>query len=193
VLTVLDVHEDSDPVESERGFWFTATVLFTGFLVTLASQLPGIAPDWLSRQRSAYVAVWPQGWSFFADAASEDTVVVYRAGPDDRTFPRVTRQLMSAGNRWGLGRAAYVQILETKQLAAQIAEGRWTACRYHTTEACLRAALVASESDAVNRSRHATICGPVIFAAEHPERWDGDRAAWRITRTARIHVDCAAS
>jgi antimicrobial peptide system SdpA family protein len=192
----LDEADDTTKAECERGFLFTAAILFTGLLVTLASQLPGLAPGWLTGQRPAYRALWPQGWSFFADAAAEDVLVVYRAGSDGASFPVVTRTLMSAANDWGLSRVAYVQILETRQIAEQVPGDRWTACHDSSADACLRNTLGAPAHEATNGSARPTICGPVILAVERPEPWSADRQAGQnprsVARTASVRVRCAA-
>jgi antimicrobial peptide system SdpA family protein len=134
--------------------------------------------------------IWPQGWSFFADAPQADTLVAYRTAPDGATRQTATYPQMTAQNRWGLGRIAYAQIAEIRELAAEVPDDTWRDCQ--GDDACLRPPN--RPYDVTNGFWRPTLCGPLTLAVEAPavpraQRPAGDHGRV-IRRVAAVQVDC---
>jgi antimicrobial peptide system SdpA family protein len=153
----------------EQTFRLTTTVMVAMLLMALGAQLPdGWAPSWLATQRYTYRVVWPQGWSFFADASVQSTIVVYRVGPAG-TYEEITFPHMSAANQWGLGRAASTQIVEARRLAAGLPARAWATCdRWPAKRPCLEAVGRLPPRDVDNLFARPTLCGRLIVTVE---RW----------------------
>jgi antimicrobial peptide system SdpA family protein len=123
---------DDKESESEafgRGLRFAATALVVALVVTLGAQMPGGAsPAWLTSQRHAYYVLWPQGWSFFAEAPRVDTIVAYSAVAGDKPPRPLSYRHMSSRNLWGVSRVAHAQVVEARQLIVQIPASGWREC-----------------------------------------------------------------
>ncbi len=182
--------EPTDAVRSRSAFVFTTTVLLATLVTTMVAQLP-VPLGALRRESRTFQAIWPQGWTFFSDAATVPVLVAYLPGVPPL---ELTERQMSAAAHWGLNRVAYAQILESRQLAAQVPDGGWQECAAGTRDACLSLNLDATWYRVANRFTRPTLCGRLLLAYERPQPWQADQSPdvvpRRIERTAAVQVRC---
>lgn len=183
----------STPVaRSERGFRLGAAAIFTVLAVTLTVQLfPGAVPGWLAAQRDTYGALWPQGWSFFANLPEAKILVAYRVRPDGGTLAMATHPEMSRASLWGLSRVTEAQVVETTDIARQVPDRYWTACGedYRSCGDVRRL----PRYPVLNRSRRPTLCGSIAVTVEQPRRPSTDgpgNAPRRVLTIAVTEVTC---
>jgi hypothetical protein len=176
-----------------RGFAVTIAALCTAFLVTLVVQLgAGIEPASFRLHAQTYAVIWPQGWSFFADAADTDQVAAYRLpdGPGDAV--RVQQVNASSSDAFGLSRTAMVTNNEIGYLAQEIPAADWKVCRASDAAACfpaLGAPALWVESDTF---RPAALCGRVGFVRSASDTAGAPRADQGVDApmTAEALVSC---
>jgi len=176
------------PVSGRAGFILTLTVLVSLLMITLSAQLPaGIAPAWLRTHKAAYGTVWPQGWSFFANAPDVDTLSAYRLGSGRIAHGSVVELSMSGRNLWGLGRTAQAQLNEALYLADLVPRDYWNSCAHPLARSCLGAARVYRLT---NVSRPAVLCGLIAFVHAEPSATASPTAAGRSELVTVTRVDC---
>lgn len=170
-----------------------AAILGT-MLITAAPQLSATNARWVLILRSAYVTVWPQGWSFFADAPRKDVLVTYYANANTSQLVQATEPLMSRTNYWGVSRSGDGRHVEARRLASKIPETRWRACGADSVAHCPDVFALPEPYALVNRSEDAYLCGRVIFAVERPRQWmvrANTRPIHRIVLSAAVaNVEC---
>lgn len=147
-----------------------------------------LLPARIVRGGQAAATVWPQGWSFFDRIADDDTVVVYRvatgSGPE-----RATPIQMSAAGRWGFGRAAIREVVETRDIVERVPADKWTDCGTAEPAACLSAAAGGDRLRMNARIAAPTLCGALVVSVEAPQR---ATPAFRSTKVVGVDVRCAA-
>lgn len=164
------------------------------FGLTLAAQtsLAGALP-WLSEHASSYRMVWPQGWSYFADAPSSDTLVAYTVDLTGGAMTLARQQQATLASGWGLRRVGYSQLAEIQAIRREIPQTGWVDCPEDDT-ACARALKTATAVQLVNQSRFPTLCGDIVLMNERPVAWAPDRdehpVPRKATRMALLSLRC---
>ena len=172
--------ESSDDSEEHvvRGFAVTIAALGIVFLVTLVPQLaPGFVPAWFRLQAQTYAVIWPQGWSFFSDAADTDQVAAYRLSDGGLGAAVQVQQVnASSSDSFGLSRTAMVTNNEIDYFAQEIPAGDWKACRAADVATCFsaRGTALFAESDTF---RPAALCGRVGFVLSASDKEGASRTA----------------
>jgi hypothetical protein len=173
------------------GFSFTFVLLLSLLVVMLLPQLPATTADWLRSARHTYRMLWPQGWTFFADAASKPALVSYRLdGPESAPAP-ATKPLMSRSNWWGIGRIGDGRQAEARQLAQEIPTHMWRACGATSVTECANLLARYEPYTETNRSRMPVLCGRMLFTLELPAKADavsapGTAQSRRVITTAAL-------
>ncbi|MGW4694780.1 SdpA family antimicrobial peptide system protein [Kitasatospora cineracea] len=182
------------PLTSTQGFCFTAFLILVVLLASLTQLLPARAiPGWLRQGRSSVAAVWPQGWSFFADEPSANTEVAFAVGDGDQPIA-VTRLQLDRRTAWGLSHSGYSGYVELGNLTDLVATSDWLDCTDLSPTACTAAVLRTALVHIPNRTAHPTLCGHVLITVQSPERWTADtqqwQSSWKIIRAVNGEVTC---
>ena len=175
--------------ETAKGLGLTLAILGTVFLVALAAQLPdSMALPWLRNQQPTMTAIWPQGWSFFSNAADVETVAAYTFSPAGGPL-EVPQLHMAAANAWGLGRSATVADTEVRRLAAGIPDSAWHSCGSASSLAdCFAAAT--GQTLLTDTYAPAVVCGLVGFERSAPRSLGNAPAAGPSVEVAKAQVRC---
>lgn len=167
-----------------RGFALTATLIGAAFLVSLLNLVPDrILPGWHSSQRDGYAAVWPQGWSFFAELPPEGTVAAYRLDPSGGVGELLTKPMTDRENLGGISRSGYARIFELGVLTEAVPANAWHECGDQPPERC-RDTGATTRPRITNPLAEPQLCGGVVFALEVATN------PVRVRRVAAVEVDC---
>ena len=137
--------------------------------------------------------IWPQGWSFFSDAADTDQVAAYRLSDGGQgAAVRVQQVNASPSDSFGLSRTAMVTNNEVEYFAQEIPAGDWKACRAAEVATCFsaRGAALFAESDTF---QPAVLCGRVGFVLSASDEQGASRTDENrdVPRFAEALVSCS--
>lgn len=157
---------DEGPEAScQRGFVLTSAFFGILFILSLGTHAFGLLSGRFNGQSEAYAALWPQGWSFFSDAADTRTIDSFQVFGDGRSFAPAASLHMSAEDDWGLGRIAYAQSGEAFALAHRIPANAWVACPGASLGDCLPATPPVRVTDDFDPP---LLCGTIAFVWSAP-------------------------
>jgi hypothetical protein len=167
----------------------TSAVLGSLLVITLSAQLlpAGVAPAWLKAHQAVYGTIWPQGWTFFANAPDSETLSAYRLSSGPVARGSMLAMSMSGQNRWGLGRTAVAELSEAEYLANLVPGGYWISCTHPLAHSCLGAVRVYR---LMNDFRPAMLCGLVAFVRAEPSATPPPITPGRSESVAVARLDC---
>jgi len=144
---------------SSAGFAVTLALLLTLFAASLTGLLPTRLTQGLDR-RLNIAAVWPQGWSFFADTPDTEAIQAFRVNAAGQITGAALLPAMSADNTWGMGRRADARYLELLGISREVSGHYWVACTDATLASCLTRTAVQGVADP---SHPALLCGALAL------------------------------
>jgi hypothetical protein len=185
---------DHESDHALRGFGLTLTILLASLLVSMMAQWgDSVAPDVAGDHLGAYRILWPQSWAFFTDLGGKTVLMAYRVSQDGTHLTAETQRQEWSDFTWGLNRAGDSAALEITQLAREIPDRYWRACKVDNPAECGPFRPTSASLTLKNLSTAPTLCGPTVIAIDQnfPPSGDLPNSPRLVERVTQVNLTCA--
>jgi hypothetical protein len=167
-----------------HSFRVTAMALLSTMVISLTVQFGPVADSPIGQRLSAvYAAIWPQGWQFFINLDTVDSVAIYRLEVHESEPAEVSRPADSRW--WGLSRVGETEFIIGTRISETVPDSYWQTCAMPDIADCSATMEHSMVFNVEEPAVPATWCGMAMIVVERPGEPD-------IRTFALVSLPCAA-